>query len=88
LAIDILLRLSWDGIMSRKKPKPIWGLSKGQFVVPDDIDALNPEIGALFYGPWEPEALLTEELDDDTIAAIEASEAGQRSKNANHLMED
>ena len=33
-----------------KKPKPIWGLAKGKFVVPDDIDALNPEIEKLFYG--------------------------------------
>lgn len=33
-----------------KKPKPIWGLSKGKFVVPDDIDELNPEIEKMFYG--------------------------------------
>jgi len=32
------------------KPKPIWGLAKGKFVVPDDIDALNPEIEKMFYG--------------------------------------
>jgi prevent-host-death family protein len=33
-----------------QKPKPIWGLDKGKYVIPDDIDALNPEIEALFYG--------------------------------------
>ena len=33
-----------------KKPKPIWGLAKGKYVIPDDIDALNPEIEKLFYG--------------------------------------
>ncbi|MET0252349.1 MAG: type II toxin-antitoxin system prevent-host-death family antitoxin [Novosphingobium sp.] len=27
-----------------------WGLAKGKWVVPDDIDALNPEIEKLFYG--------------------------------------
>lgn len=32
------------------KPKPIWGLAKGKFTVPDDIDELNPEIEAMFYG--------------------------------------
>jgi prevent-host-death family protein len=32
------------------KPKLKWGLDKGKFVVPDDIDALNPEIEKLFYG--------------------------------------
>jgi prevent-host-death family protein len=33
-----------------KKPKPVWGLDKGKFVVPDNIDALNPEIEKLFHG--------------------------------------
>ena len=33
-----------------KKPKPIWGLAKGKYVIPDDIDALNPEIEKMFYG--------------------------------------
>ena len=33
-----------------KKPKPIWGLAKGKYVIPDDIDTLNPEIEKLFYG--------------------------------------
>ena len=33
-----------------QKPKIKWGLSKGKFVVPDNIDALNPEIEALFLG--------------------------------------
>jgi prevent-host-death family protein len=33
-----------------KKPKIKWGLAKGKFVVPDNIDALNPEIEALFNG--------------------------------------
>lgn len=32
----------------RKKLR--WGLAKGKFVVPDNIDALNPEIEKLFYG--------------------------------------
>lgn len=32
------------------KPKIKWGLAKGKFVVPDNIDALNPEIEALFLG--------------------------------------
>ncbi|MCA1662154.1 MAG: type II toxin-antitoxin system prevent-host-death family antitoxin [Novosphingobium sp.] len=27
-----------------------WGLAKGKWVIPDDIDALNPEIEKLFYG--------------------------------------
>jgi prevent-host-death family protein len=33
-----------------KKPKIKWGLAKGKYVIPDDIDALNPEIEALFNG--------------------------------------
>jgi prevent-host-death family protein len=33
-----------------KKPKIKWGLAKGKYVIPDDIDALNPEIEALFAG--------------------------------------
>lgn len=33
-----------------KKPKIKWGLEKGKYVIPDDIDALNPEIEALFTG--------------------------------------
>ncbi len=33
-----------------KKPKIKWGLAKGKFAVPDTIDALNPEIEALFRG--------------------------------------
>jgi prevent-host-death family protein len=32
------------------KQKVRFGLAKGKFVVPDSIDALNPEIEALFYG--------------------------------------
>ncbi|MGH8676941.1 MAG: type II toxin-antitoxin system Phd/YefM family antitoxin [Burkholderiales bacterium] len=33
------------------KRKPIrFGLAKGKYVIPDDIDALNPEIEKLFYG--------------------------------------
>jgi prevent-host-death family protein len=32
------------------RPKPKWGLAKGKFVVPDNIDALNPEIEAMFAG--------------------------------------
>jgi prevent-host-death family protein len=27
-----------------------WGLAKGKWVIPDDIDELNPEIEKLFYG--------------------------------------
>lgn len=33
-----------------EKPKPIWGLAKGKFVVPDNIDELNPEIERMFHG--------------------------------------
>ena len=33
-----------------KKPKIIWGLAKGKYVIPDDIDELNPEIEAMFNG--------------------------------------
>lgn len=32
------------------KRKLRWGLAKGKWVIPDDIDALNPEIETLFYG--------------------------------------
>jgi hypothetical protein len=74
--------------MSGTKPKPIWGLAKGKYVVPDDIDELNLEIEALFYGNAARDVLLTEELDDETVAAIETSQPGQRSKDANHLMDD
>jgi prevent-host-death family protein len=33
-----------------KKPKIKWGLAKGKYIIPDDIDFLNPEIEALFDG--------------------------------------
>ena len=33
-----------------QKPKIKWGLEKGKYVIPDDIDTLNPEIEALFAG--------------------------------------
>lgn len=33
-----------------KKPKIKWGLAKGKYIIPDDIDFLNPEIEALFNG--------------------------------------
>jgi hypothetical protein len=56
--------------MPVEQPKSIWGLSKSGFIGPDDINALNSEMEALFDGPWEQKALLTEELDGDTIAAI------------------
>ena len=32
------------------RPKYKWGLAKGKYVIPDDIDLLNPEIEKLFYG--------------------------------------
>ncbi len=32
------------------KKRPIWGAAKGKWVIPDNIDALNPEIEKLFYG--------------------------------------
>jgi prevent-host-death family protein len=32
------------------KPKLRWGLAKGKYVIPDDIDELNPEIEKLFNG--------------------------------------
>lgn len=35
------------------KPKPRWGLLKGKIVVPDRIDALDPEVEALFAGPGD-----------------------------------
>lgn len=37
----------------KPKPKLRWGLAKGKWVIPDDIDALNPEIEKLFYGEGE-----------------------------------
>jgi prevent-host-death family protein len=33
-----------------KAPKIRWGLLKGKFTAPEDIDELNPEIEKLFYG--------------------------------------
>jgi PHD/YefM family antitoxin component YafN of YafNO toxin-antitoxin module len=36
----------------------------------------------------DQQVLLTQELDDETIAAIEASQPGQRAKDLNHLMDD
>jgi prevent-host-death family protein len=36
-----------------KRPALRWGLAKGKYVIPDDIDALNPEIEKLFYGEDE-----------------------------------
>ena len=33
-----------------QKPKIKWGLEKGKYVIPDDIDILNPKIEALFAG--------------------------------------
>ena len=38
-------------IEPRKKIR--WGLLKGKVKVPDDIDELNPEIEATFFGPSE-----------------------------------
>lgn len=35
-------------ISGNNKPKPKWGLAKGKFEVPDNIDAQNAEIEALF----------------------------------------
>ena len=35
-------------VVQRRKYR--FGLAKGKWVVPDDIDALNPEIEKLFYG--------------------------------------
>jgi prevent-host-death family protein len=32
------------------KPKIKWGMAKGKFIVPENIDSLNPEIEALFNG--------------------------------------
>lgn len=33
------------------KKQPIrWGLAKGKYEIPDNIDALNPEIERMFYG--------------------------------------
>lgn len=33
-----------------KQKKYRFGLAKGKWVIPDDIDVLNPEIEKLFYG--------------------------------------
>jgi prevent-host-death family protein len=33
-----------------KKPKIKWGLEEGKYSIPDNIDALNPEIETLFNG--------------------------------------
>lgn len=34
-----------------EKPRKLqWGLAKGKWVIPDDIDVLNPEIEKLFNG--------------------------------------
>lgn len=33
-----------------RKQKVKFGLAKGKFTVPDNIDALNPEIERMFYG--------------------------------------
>lgn len=38
------------------KKRLVFGVAKGKFVVPDDIDALNPEIEALFYGEYDESA--------------------------------
>lgn len=35
-------------IEARKKLR--WGLAKGKWVIPEDIDGCNPEIEKLFYG--------------------------------------
>ena len=36
--------------LDERKQKLRWGLAKGKWVIPDDIDACNPEIEKLFYG--------------------------------------
>ncbi len=33
-----------------KNPRVKWGLAKGKFIVPENIDALNPEIESMFGG--------------------------------------
>ena len=48
--------ISQNGVpAARLVPMPVrpplrWGLAKGKWDIPDDIDALNPEIEKLFYG--------------------------------------
>ncbi len=37
-------------IEARPKQRVKLGLAKGKYLIPDDIDALNPEIEKLFYG--------------------------------------
>ncbi len=36
--------------IKRTTKRPLWGAAKGKWVIPENIDALNPEIEALFYG--------------------------------------
>ncbi|MGH6955553.1 MAG: type II toxin-antitoxin system Phd/YefM family antitoxin [Caulobacteraceae bacterium] len=36
--------------MERPKKRPLLGVAKGRFVVPDNIDEDNEEIAKLFYG--------------------------------------
>ena len=33
-----------------KRPPIKFGLAKGKWIIPDDFDAMNPEIEKLFYG--------------------------------------
>jgi prevent-host-death family protein len=39
-----------EGVQKVKRPPIRFGLAKGKWVIPDDIDELNPEIEKLFYG--------------------------------------
>lgn len=36
--------------LEKSRKAPLWGAAKGQWIVPDDIDRLNPEIEHLFDG--------------------------------------
>jgi prevent-host-death family protein len=39
-----------EGATIAKRPPIRFGLAKGKWVIPDNIDELNPEIEKLFYG--------------------------------------
>ena len=43
-----LVPLDTSALVKRRPIK--FGLAKGKWVIPDDIDTLNPEIEKLFYG--------------------------------------
>jgi hypothetical protein len=71
--------------MPEQKSKPKWGLAKGKYVVPDNIDELNPEIEALFNG--SEDRILSLE-DQQILDSISEADPGKRSKALDHLMDE